>query len=163
MDKLSKEGFKITLLDVSADGFVTPEQVANAMTDKTCLVTVMYANNEIGTIQPIKEIGEVCKEMGVIFHTDAVQAAGHLPINVKEENIDLLSLSAHKFHGPKGIGVLYARTGIPLTNIIEGGAQERGGLPPRSRKAAGPGKGQGPSFVGSNHHLHMFKLACIIP
>lgn len=126
LDKLSKEGFEITLLDVSDDGFVTPEQVANAITDKTCLVTVMYANNEIGTIQPIKEIGEVCREKGVLFHTDAVQAVGHLSINVKEQNIDMLSLSGHKFHGPKGSGALYVKKGVPLTNVINGGAQERG-------------------------------------
>ena len=101
-------------------------QVADAIREDTCLVTIMYANNEIGSIQPIAEIGTICKEKGVLFHTDAVQAAGHLPIHVVEQNIDMLSLSAHKFHGPKGIGVLYARKGIPLTNIIEGGAQERG-------------------------------------
>ena len=126
LEKLSKEGFKITLLDVSADGFVTPEQVANAMTDQTCLVSVMYANNEIGTIQPIREIGELCREKGVLFHTDAVQAAGHVSIDVREQNIDMLSLSGHKFHGPKGSGALYVKKGIPLTNVINGGAQERG-------------------------------------
>ena len=105
---------------------VTPEEVAAAIREDTCLVTIMYANNEIGTIQPIAEIGAVCKERGVLFHTDAVQAAGHLHINVEEQNIDMLSLSAHKFHGPKGVGVLYARKGIALSNIIEGGAQEKG-------------------------------------
>lgn len=126
LDKLKKEGFEITLLDVHEDGLVTPEQVAEAIREDTCLVTIMYANNEIGTIQPIKEIGFVCREKGVIFHTDAVQAAGHIHINVKEQNIDMLSLSAHKFHGPKGIGALYVRKGIRLTNLIEGGAQERG-------------------------------------
>ena len=126
LKKLEKEGFEITLLDVHENGLVTAEQVREAIRDDTCLVSVMYANNEIGTIQPISEIGEVCRERGVIFHTDAVQAAGHLKINVKEQNIDMLSLSAHKFHGPKGIGVLYARKGILLTNLIEGGAQERG-------------------------------------
>ena len=124
--KLEKEGFEITLLDVHENGIVLSQQVAEAIRDDTCLVTVMYANNEIGTIQPIKEIGAVCREKGILFHTDAVQAAGHLHIDVQEQNIDLLSLSAHKFHGPKGIGVLYARKGIPLTNVIEGGAQERG-------------------------------------
>ncbi|MBO5323667.1 MAG: cysteine desulfurase NifS [Oscillospiraceae bacterium] len=123
---LEKEGFEITLLDVHENGIVLPQQVAEAIRDDTCLVTVMYANNEIGTIQPIKEIGAVCREKGILFHTDAVQAAGHLHIDVQEQNIDMLSLSAHKFHGPKGIGVLYARKGIPLTGIIEGGAQERG-------------------------------------
>ena len=126
LQKLEKEGFEVTLLDVHKNGLVTAEEVAAAIRDDTCFVTIMYANNEIGTIQPIDEIGAVCKEKGVLFHTDAVQAAGHIHINVKEQNIDMLSLSAHKFHGPKGTGVLYARKGIPLTNIIEGGAQERG-------------------------------------
>ena len=126
LDKLKKQGFEVTLLDVHENGLVTADEVAAAIREDTCLVTVMYANNEIGTIQPIREIGAVCREHGVLFHTDAVQAAGHLPINVKEENIDMLSLSAHKFHGPKGIGVLYAKRGIPLVTLIEGGAQERG-------------------------------------
>lgn len=126
LNRLEKEGFEITLLDVGERGLVTPEQVREAIREDTCLVTVMYANNEIGTIQPIKEIGAVCRERGVLFHTDAVQAAGHLHIDVKEQNIDMLSLSAHKFHGPKGIGALYARKGIRLTSLIEGGAQERG-------------------------------------
>ncbi len=124
--KLEKEGFDVTLLDVHENGIVTPEEVAAAIRPDTCLVTVMYANNEIGSIQPIPEIGKVCREKGVLFHTDAVQAAGHIHIDVNEQNIDMLSLSAHKFHGPKGTGVLYAKKGIPLTNIIEGGAQERG-------------------------------------
>ena len=126
LEKLEKEGFEITLLDVHENGLVTAKQVADAVREDTCLVTVMYGNNEIGTVLPISEIGAVCREKGVFFHTDAVQAAGHLKINVKEQNIDMLSLSAHKFHGPKGIGVLYARKGILLTNLIEGGAQERG-------------------------------------
>lgn len=126
LKKLEKEGFEITLLDVHEKGLVTADQVRRAIRDDTCLVTVMYANNEIGTIQPIAEIGAVCRERGVLFHTDAVQAVGHLHINVKERNIDMLSLSAHKFHGPKGVGVLYARKGIPLTTLIKGGAQERG-------------------------------------
>lgn len=126
LKKLEKEGFEIELLDVHENGLITPSQVADAIRHDTCLVTIMYANNEIGTVQPIAEIGAVCREKGVIFHTDAVQAAGHLNINVKEQNIDMLSLSAHKFHGPKGIGVLYAKKGIPLINLIEGGAQERG-------------------------------------
>lgn len=126
LEKLKKQGFEIELLDVHKNGIVTPEQVADAIRPDTCLVTVMYANNEIGTIQPIEEIGAICKEHGVIFHTDAVQAAGHLHINVKQQNIDMLSLSAHKFHGPKGIGVLYARRGIRLEPLINGGAQERG-------------------------------------
>ena len=126
LNKLEKQGFEITLLDVHENGIVTPEEVSSAIRGDTCLVTIMYANNEIGTIQPIAGIGDVCRKKGVLFHTDAVQAAGHLHIDVKEQNIDMLSLSAHKFHGPKGIGILYARKGIQLTNIIEGGAQERG-------------------------------------
>ena len=126
LKKLENEGFEITLLDVHSDGIVRPDQVREAIRDDTCLVTIMYANNEIGTIQPIREIGEICRAKGVLFHTDAVQAVGHLPIDVKAQNIDLLSASAHKFHGPKGIGFLYARRGVRLTNLIEGGAQERG-------------------------------------
>ena len=126
LDKLKKQGFEVTLLDVHKNGIVTAEQVAEAIREDTCLVTIMFANNEIGTIQPIEEIGKVCREKGVLFHTDAVQAAGHLHINVKEQNIDMLSLSAHKFHGPKGIGVLYAKRGVILDNVINGGAQERG-------------------------------------
>lgn len=126
LKKLEKEGFEIDLLDVKNKANITPEQVKNAIRDDTCLVTVMYANNEVGSILPIAEIGKICREKGVIFHTDAVQAAGHLHINVADECIDMLSLSAHKFHGPKGVGVLYARKGIPLTVLIEGGAQERG-------------------------------------
>lgn len=125
LDKLKHQGYEITLLDVHADGLVTPDQVAEAIREDTCLVTVMYANNEIGTIQPIAEIGAVCREKGVLFHTDAVQAVGHLPIDVEKENIDMLSLSAHKFHGPKGIGALYARRGVVLEPLIRGGAQER--------------------------------------
>ena len=126
LEKLKKQGFEITLLDVHENGLITPDQVADAIRSDTCLVTVMYANNEIGTIQPIGKIGRICRDRDIIFHTDAVQAAGHLKINVNEQNIDLLSLSAHKFHGPKGIGVLYAKKGILLSNLIEGGAQERG-------------------------------------
>ena len=126
LKKLEKEGFEVELRPVGTTGTITPEQVAAAIRPDTALVTIMYANNEIGSILPIAEIGAVCREKGVIFHTDAVQAAGHLPIDVKAQNIDMLSLSGHKFHGPKGSGVLYARKGIPLVNIIEGGAQERG-------------------------------------
>lgn len=125
LDALKKEGFTVTLLDVFSNGVVKPEDVENAITDETCLVTIMTANNEIGTIQPIAEIGKICKEKGVLFHTDAVQAVGHIPVNVKDMNVDMLSVSAHKFHGPKGVGFLYARKGILLTNIIYGGAQER--------------------------------------
>lgn len=126
LNKLKKQGFEIELLDVHENGIVTPEQVEKAIRSDTALVTVMYANNEIGTIQPIREIGAVCRAKGVLFHTDAVQAVGHIPVNVKDDNIDMLSISAHKFHGPKGVGVLYAKRGVILTNVIEGGAQERG-------------------------------------
>lgn len=126
LEKLKKEGFEITLLDVHENGLVTAEQIKEAIRPDTCLVTVMYANNEIGTIQPISEIGKVCREAGVIFHTDAVQAVGHLHIDVQKDNVDMLSLSAHKFHGPKGIGALYAKRGILISSIIDGGAQERG-------------------------------------
>ena len=126
LEALEKQGFEVTYLPINDNGIVKVEDVKNAIRPETCLVTVMYANNEIGTIQPIAEIGDVCREAGVLFHTDAVQAAGHLDINVEEEKIDMLSLSAHKFHGPKGIGVLYAKKGIILQNLIYGGAQERG-------------------------------------
>ena len=126
LKRLEKEGFEITLLDVHENGILTADEVQDAIRENTCLVTIMFANNEIGTIQPISEIGTVCKEKGVLFHTDAVQAAGHIKIDVKEMNIDMLSLSAHKFHGPKGAGALYCRKGILLQNLIEGGAQERG-------------------------------------
>lgn len=126
LNRLEKEGFEIELLDVGEYGMVSAKQVEDAIREDTALVTIMYANNEIGSILPIGQIGEVCKNKGVLFHTDAVQAAGHLKIDVKKENIDMLSLSAHKFHGPKGVGVLYARRGVVLTNIIDGGAQERG-------------------------------------
>ena len=126
LKRLEKEGFEITLLDVHENGLIKPEEVAAAIREDTCLVTIMYANNEIGTIQPIREIGAICREKNVLFHTDAVQAIGHIHVNVKEDNIDMLSASAHKFHGPKGTGFLYVRKGIPITNLIEGGAQERG-------------------------------------
>lgn len=126
LEKLKKQGFEITLLNAHENGIVRPKELAAAIRPDTALVTIMYANNEIGSIQPIAELGKICREKGVTFHTDAVQAVGHVKINVVEENIDMLSLSAHKFHGPKGIGVLYAKKGIPLTNLIEGGAQERG-------------------------------------
>lgn len=125
LKKLEREGFEIELLDVHENGIIFPEQIKNAIREDTCLVTIMFANNEIGTVQPIEEIGKICREKKIIFHTDAVQAAGHLKIDVKNQNIDMLSISAHKFHGPKGAGVLYAKKGIFLTNLIEGGAQEK--------------------------------------
>ena len=126
LNKLEKEGFEITLLDVAQGHNITPQQVKDAIREDTCLVTTMYANNEIGSVLPIAEIGAICKEAGVLFHTDAVQAVGHIAIDVKAQNIDMLSLSGHKFHGPKGVGALYVRRGILLQNLIEGGAQERG-------------------------------------
>lgn len=126
LKKLEKEGFEVTYLDVHEQGAVDARQVENAIREDTALVTIMYANNEIGTIQPIKEIGEVCKNHKIVFHTDAVQAVGHIPVNVVTDNIDMLCASAHKFHGPKGVGFLYCRTGVPLKTFIEGGAQERG-------------------------------------
>ena len=126
LEALEKEGFEVTLLDIPADGVVTAEQVRSAIREDTCLVSVMYANNEIGTIQPVEEIGRLCREAGVLFHTDAVQACGHVRVDVKAIQADLLALSAHKFNGPKGVGVLYARRGIPLVSVIHGGAQERG-------------------------------------
>jgi len=126
LNKLEKEGFSVTLLPVHEDGLVRPGELEDAIREDTCLVTIMYANNEIGTIQPIRELGAVCRKHGVIFHTDAVQAIGHIPVDVEADNIDMLSASAHKFHGPKGVGFLYAKKGIRLTNLIEGGAQERG-------------------------------------
>ena len=126
LNKLEKEGFSVTLLPVHEDGLVRPEELEDAIREDTCLVTIMYANNEIGTIQPIRELGAVCRKHGVIFHTDAVQAIGHIPVDVEADNIDMLSASGHKFHGPKGVGFLYAKKGIRLTNLIEGGAQERG-------------------------------------
>lgn len=127
--RLKEQGFEIQLLDVGAEGNITAAQVEEAIRPDTCLVTVMFANNEIGSVLPIAEIGEACRAHGVLFHTDAVQAAGHIPVNVKKQNIDMLSLSAHKFHGPRGIGALYVKRGIELTSLMEGGGQERGKRP----------------------------------
>ncbi len=126
LERLEDEGFEVTYLPVHENGIVRPEEVEAAIRPDTCLVTIMYANNEIGTIQPIREIGKICRKRGVLFHTDAVQAVGHIPVNVKDDNVDMLSASAHKFHGPKGVGFLYAKRGVRLANLIEGGAQERG-------------------------------------
>lgn len=126
LEKLKKQGFEITLLNAHKNGIIHPDELIASIRPDTIFVTIMYANNEIGSIQPIAELGKICQEHGILFHTDAVQAAGHIKIHVEKENIDMLSLSAHKFHGPKGIGILYAKHGIPLTNLIEGGAQERG-------------------------------------
>lgn len=126
LKKLEKEGYEVTLLGVHEDGFVRVDELAQAIREDTCLVTVMFANNEIGTVQPVAEIGALCRERGVLFHTDAVQAVGHMPIDVKAMNIDMLSMSGHKFHAPKGVGALYVRRGVPLFNLIEGGGQERG-------------------------------------
>ena len=126
LNALEKEGFEVTLLDIHPNGIVKAEDITNAIKDNTCLATIMSANNEIGTIQPVAEIGKICREKGVIFHTDAVQAVGHIPVHVEEMNVDMLSVSAHKFHGPKGIGFLYVKKGIPVHSLIEGGAQERG-------------------------------------
>ena len=126
LKRLEEEGFEVTLLDVHENGLVVPEELEDAIREDTCLVTVMFANNEIGTIQPIRKIGEICRKHGVLFHTDAVQAIGHVPVDVEADNIDMLSASAHKFHGPKGVGFLYVKKGIRITNLIEGGAQERG-------------------------------------
>ncbi|MBQ9912343.1 MAG: cysteine desulfurase [Firmicutes bacterium] len=126
LKKLEKEGYEITLLNVHENGLVVPEELEAAIRPDTCLVTVMFANNEIGTVQPIRQIGEICRKHGVLFHTDAVQAIGHIPVDVEKDNIDMLSSSAHKYHGPKGVGFLYVKKGIRMINLIEGGAQERG-------------------------------------
>ena len=126
LKKLERQGYEVTLVDVHENGLIVPEEVEAAIREDTCLVTIMYANNEIGTIQPIREIGRICREKGVLFHTDAVQAVGHIPVDVGEDHIDMLSASAHKFHGPKGVGFLYRKKGIPASVLIEGGAQERG-------------------------------------
>ena len=126
LKELEKAGFEVTLLDVHEDGLIRPKELEAAIRDDTCLVTIMYANNEIGTIQPIKEIGKICRKHKVLFHTDAVQALGHIPVNVKDDNIDMLSGSAHKFHGPKGVGFLYVKKGIKISTLIAGGAQEKG-------------------------------------
>ena len=126
LDRLKKEGFEVTLLKVGKNGIVSPEDVRNAITENTALVSIMYANNEVGTIQPVAEIATICRELNTVFHTDAVQAVGHIPVHIQQLGVDMLSLSGHKFHGPKGVGALYVRKGVPITNVIDGGAQEKG-------------------------------------
>ena len=161
LKRLEKQGFEVTLLDVHENGLVTAQQVADAIREDTCLVTVMYANNEIGTIQPIAEIGAVCRERGVLFHTDAVQAAGHLPINVREQNIDMLSLSAHKFHGPKGVGFLYIRKGVKLLPFMDGGAQEKNRRAGTSNVAGIVGMGEAAQQAMENMDATMAKVAAV--
>ena len=161
LKKLEDEGFEIELLPVGKLGTVTAQQVADAIRTDTALVTVMYANNEIGTILPVSEIGAVCRERGVLFHTDAVQAAGHLPVDVKTQNIDMLSLSAHKFHGPKGAGVLYARQGVPLTRLIEGGAQERGRRAGTENVAAAAGMAAALEETCAHMEENAFKVSAL--
>ena len=161
LEKLKREGFQVELLDVHSHGNISAEEVRRAIREDTCLVTVMYANNEIGSVLPIAEIGEVCREKGVIFHTDAVQAAGHLPIDVGKEHIDMLSLSAHKFHGPKGVGALYVRSGIPLVPLIEGGAQERGKRAGTENVPGCSGLGLAVKMVYTDHDAKIDKLYAI--
>ncbi|EOS65336.1 cysteine desulfurase family protein [Oscillibacter sp. 1-3] len=161
LKKLEDEGFEIELLPVGKLGTVTAQQVADAIRTDTALVTVMYANNEIGSILPVSEIGAVCRERGVLFHTDAVQAAGHLPVDVKTQNIDMLSLSAHKFHGPKGAGVLYARQGVPLTRLIEGGAQERGRRAGTENVAAAAGMAAALEETCAHMEENAFKVSAL--
>lgn len=161
LKKLEDEGFEVELLPVGKLGTVTAQQVADAIRTDTALVTVMYANNEIGSILPVSEIGAVCRERGVLFHTDAVQAAGHLPVDVKTQNIDMLSLSAHKFHGPKGAGVLYARQGVPLTRLIEGGAQERGRRAGTENVAAAAGMAAALEETCAHMEENAFKVSAL--
>ena len=161
LKKLEDEGFEIELLPVGKLGTVTAQQVADAIRTDTALVTVMYANNEIGSILPVSEIGAVCRERGVLFHTDAVQAAGHLPVDVKTQNIDMMSLSAHKFHGPKGAGVLYARQGVPLTRLIEGGAQERGRRAGTENVAAAAGMAAALEETCAHMEENAFKVSAL--
>ena len=161
LKKLEKEGFEVTLLDVKDTHNITAEQVRAALREDTCLVTCMYANNEIGSVLPIREIGAVCKEAGVIFHTDAVQAVGHLPIDVKNDNIDLLSLSGHKFHGPRGTGVLYIRRGIAPANLIEGGGQERGKRPGTENLPAICGMAAALDEAAANMDAHTKKVTAL--
>ncbi|MDE6471003.1 MAG: cysteine desulfurase NifS [Eubacterium sp.] len=158
---LEKEGYTITLLDVYSNGIVKPEDVEKAITDDTCLVTIMTANNEIGTIQPVSEIGRICREKGVLFHTDAVQAVGHIPIDVDDMMVDMLSVSAHKFHGPKGIGFLYVKSGIPVANIIEGGAQERGKRAGTENLAAIAGMAAALKYAVENLEKNSVKVAAM--
>ena len=161
LKKLEKEGFEVTLLDVKDTHNITAEQVRAALREDTCLVTCMYANNEIGSVLPIREIGAVCKEAGVVFHTDAVQAVGHLPIDVKNDNIDLLSLSGHKFHGPRGVGVLYIRRGIAPANLMEGGGQERGKRPGTENLPAICGMAAALDEAAANMDAHTKKVTAL--
>ena len=161
LKRMEEEGFEVTLLDVHENGIVTPDEVDAAIREDTCLVTIMTANNEIGTIQPIREIGAVCRKHGVIFHTDAVQAVGHIPIDVEKDNIDMLSASAHKFHGPKGAGFLYAKKGIRLTNLIEGGAQEKGKRAGTENVPAIVGMGAALKEAAQNMEDNMAKMSVL--
>ena len=161
LKKLEKEGFEITLLDVADTHNITAQQVKDAIREDTCLVTTMFANNEIGSVLPIRQIGAVCKEAGVIFHTDAVQAVGHLPLDVKKDNIDMLSLSGHKFHGPRGTGVLYIRRGIAPANIIEGGGQERGKRPGTENLPAICGMAAALDEAVANMEAHTAKVTAL--
>lgn len=158
---LEKQGFKVTYLDVDSEGFVNPEDVKNAITDETILVSIMFANNEIGTIQPVKEIGAICKEKKVLFHTDAVQAVGNVPVDVKDMNIDLLSLAGHKIYGPKGIGVLYVRKGVRIHNLIHGGGQERARRAGTENIASIVGLGKAIELATENLDEHMKKLSIL--
>ena len=161
LKRLEKEGFEITLLDVKDTHNITAEQVKAALREDTCLVTTMFANNEIGSVLPIRQIGAICKEAGVLFHTDAVQAVGHLPIDVKKDNIDMLSLSGHKFHGPRGVGVLYIRRGIAPANIIEGGGQERGKRPGTENLPAICGMAAALDEAVANMEAHTAKVTAL--
>ena len=161
MARLEKEGFTVTYLPVNKDGFISVEDFRNAITEETGLVSIMFANNEIGTIQPIAEIGAICREKGIWFHTDAVQAVGHVPVDVKAMNIDMLSLSAHKFHGPKGVGVFYCRKGIPMDNLLDGGGQERGKRAGTENVAGIVGLGAAIEIAVSHREEHAEKVSAL--